>query len=403
MNRSDEQLVAAAQGGDAAAYGELFTRYQSQIYNFALSLIGQSTDAKNIAQQAFINAYEALPRSKQVDFSVYLHRATHSLALDWQQTGKTTESAGEELSDIQRTATNLPVEMHAALILREIEMMSYREIAQALEVPKDSVADLLMEARTKFQEALKGPEEAQDLPEDRAAMLPRLSAYLDGELPEQDIKQVKTHLDSCAGCRRALQELTDASEAYREISPLAPPPALATDFFAALSEASPVEIKVEPDGENDLTMVMPKLDLEVDSPVEVREIPTDPWWRKLKTWGIIFSAISAIALGLFVGATNLGGDPETVDRANTEAVLETYDFGGGIQADEVPLPSVLEATRALEKTFESEDTSETTTTESAVTGSTTSDPTQTTTTSEETTSTGSTDATATGSTDTTSP
>ncbi|MBN1629402.1 MAG: RNA polymerase subunit sigma-24, partial [Thermoleophilia bacterium] len=58
---SDKLLATAARDGDSAAYGELFARYQSRIYNYAYGIAGNRDDAADIAQEAFVRVFEALP------------------------------------------------------------------------------------------------------------------------------------------------------------------------------------------------------------------------------------------------------------------------------------------------------------------------------------------------------
>src|SRR4030067_1026495 len=61
----ETQLVARAADGDPDAYGQLFERYQKRIYNYAYGIAGDPDDAKDVAQDAFIKVYEALPRLRE--------------------------------------------------------------------------------------------------------------------------------------------------------------------------------------------------------------------------------------------------------------------------------------------------------------------------------------------------
>ena len=382
MNLSDGQLVEKAKAGDTAAYGELFNRYQSKIYNFAYSLAGNSEDAKDTAQQAFIKVYEALPRLEEINFSAYLHRTARNVAFDelkarkrvagdapLEQTEETdihtdpqrAALLGEQQEDVRAVAAGLPERMRTALTLRELREMSYDEIAQVLEIPKNSVGVLLMRARVKFKEAFRMSQvTAKELSKECEAMLPRLSAYLDDELGPEEIEEVKTHLDDCPLCRLALEEQAEASKSYRGIVPLAPPAALAADFFAALDEAGAAELGDTPGGGNDMTIEMPKLDLEAEGTPADGAASGRPWYRNPKTWAIVGAAAGAVVLGLLVGAYALDPGPKTTVSAAGEPVLDTYDLDGGIQSSDVPIIGTMEATKALEKTLETEEATETT-------------------------------------------
>lgn len=382
MSPPERQLVEKAKAGDSAAYGELFNQYQSKIYNFAYSLMGSSEDAKDTAQQAFIKVYKALPRLEEISFSAYLHRTARNVAFDelkarkrvagdapMEQVEKPAIHAdpqratllGEQQKDVRTVAAGLPERMRTALTLRELQEMSYNEIAQVLEIPKSSVGVLLMQARIKFKEAFSVSQvTAKELSRECEAMLPRLSAYLDNELGPEEVEKVKAHLAGCPLCRLALEGQAEASKSYRGIAPLAPPATLAADFFAALDETSASELEGTPDSENDMTIEMPKLDLEEQG------IPADgvesgrPWYKNLKTWAVIGAGVGAIALGLLVGANSQNTKTPAAKTATDKATIDTYDLDGGIQSKGVPILGATEATKALEKTLEAKETSETT-------------------------------------------
>ena len=382
MNLSEGQLVEKAKAGDAAAYGELFNQYQSKIYNFAYSLTGNSEDAKDTAQQAFIKVYEALPRLQEINFSAYLHRTARNVAFDelkarkrvvgdapLEQKEETDIHAdpqraallGEQQKDVREVAAGLPERMRTALTLRELQEMSYDEIAQVLEIPKNSVGVLLMRARVKFKEAFRMSQvTAKELSKECEAMLPRLSAYLDDELGPEEIEEVKAHLKDCPLCRLALEEQTEASKSYRGIVPLMPPAALAANFFSALDEASAAELEGMPEGGNDMTIEMPKLDLEAEGIPVDKAASGRPWYKSLKTWAVIGAGAGAIALGLVVGANSLNTGTRAGGPAADKATIDTYDLDGGIQSKDVPIHGAVEATKALEKSLVTKETSETT-------------------------------------------
>jgi DNA-directed RNA polymerase specialized sigma24 family protein len=79
---TDIQLVSAVQAGDASAYGELFERYQSRIYNFSYGILGSSEDARDVTQDAFLRVFEAIPRKQELEFSAYLYRVARNASYD---------------------------------------------------------------------------------------------------------------------------------------------------------------------------------------------------------------------------------------------------------------------------------------------------------------------------------
>jgi RNA polymerase sigma-70 factor (ECF subfamily) len=252
----DSQLVGLAQAGDAEAYGQLFERYQSKIYNFAYSILGHAEDARDVTQDAFIRVFEALPGKQDLDFSPYVYRTARNLAYDVARTrgrfigdsGTTLdaqvadgldadpESASlfsEQQAKVRAAITALPTDYRAILTLREIDEMSYQEIADSLGMPRNTVGVMISRARLKFRGAFRMQYvDANKLAEECKDMLPKLSAYIDGELKQAEVIQVDEHLDGCPLCRLAVDQMREASKSYRAFIPLIPPIALKADVFS---------------------------------------------------------------------------------------------------------------------------------------------------------------------------
>jgi RNA polymerase sigma factor (sigma-70 family) len=248
---TDNELVSAARTGDQNAYGELFERYQSRVYNYAYSIVGSPEEARDIAQDAFIRVFEALPRvAGELNFSAYVYRTAHNAAVD--SARARTRFAGPAALDLERepalradpervallkeqqertwrAAFELPEKHREILTLRELHDMSYQEIADVLEMPRNTVGVLLSRARFKFKEAFRMSSINMDvdaLAEECRGILPLLSARIDDELAPDQRASVEEHLDQCAFCRLALEEMTEASASFRGIMPLLPPVAL---------------------------------------------------------------------------------------------------------------------------------------------------------------------------------
>ena len=101
---ADGELVAAVQAGDSAAFGELFERYQTKIYNFCYGILGNPDDARDATQDAFIRVYEAMPRKEHLEFSAYLYRTARNLSYDVAKArGRyTTPEALETIAGVER-------------------------------------------------------------------------------------------------------------------------------------------------------------------------------------------------------------------------------------------------------------------------------------------------------------
>ena len=256
---SDTLLVTAARNGDRAAYGELFTRYQSRIYNYAYGIAGNRDDAADIAQEAFARVFEALPRlTGELNFPAYVYRAAHNIAID------TVKGHGRfddpEVLDVQmepslradpervalvqeqqrqawQAAFQLSDDHRAILTLRELHDLSYQEIAEIMDMPRNTVGVLLSRARLRFKEAFRmSSVDIDTLTAECRDMLPLLSAYIDHELDQKKRARVESHLEQCAFCRLALEEMTESSRSYRAILPLLPPAGLGEGLWLRLGD-----------------------------------------------------------------------------------------------------------------------------------------------------------------------
>ena len=83
MTRTDEELVARAQGGDIESFNQLIVRWERPIYALAYRVIGREEDARDVCQDTFLRAYRALPGFKgQAKFSSWLYRIALNLCRD---------------------------------------------------------------------------------------------------------------------------------------------------------------------------------------------------------------------------------------------------------------------------------------------------------------------------------
>lgn len=183
----DTDLVKRAQNGDARAFDTLVTRYRGRVYSMTYHLVQNESDAWDLAQDAFIKAWRALPQFKlDSSFYTWLYRIAHNCAYDWLRKRKI-DSAGEfddnradhqpdptaeavphaftrpdkamanaELGTrIRAAVARLSEEHRTAILLREVEGMPYDEIAKVMQTSIGTVMSRLFYARKKLQELLK--------------------------------------------------------------------------------------------------------------------------------------------------------------------------------------------------------------------------------------------------------
>jgi len=174
---SDQKLVERVQKGDKGAFDLLVLKYQHKIVNLIMRYVRDPELALDISQEAFIKAYRALPRFRgDSAFYTWMYRiavntAKNHLAaqrrrpmdveLDLQdpeqynlhaKLKETDTPEGVTLSNelkesVERAIAALPEDLRTAIVLRELEGMSYEEIAQTMECPVGTVRSRIFRAR----------------------------------------------------------------------------------------------------------------------------------------------------------------------------------------------------------------------------------------------------------------
>ena len=176
----DDGLIRAAQGGDQAAFGELVRRHQRAVYRVAYGLTRNPSDADDLAQEAFVRAYQAIGRFRvgepvfpwlarivtNLAFSLFRSRrrrpetALEPLVEAGRQWGVDDDPADrtvrhESEQQLQSAFAELKPDHQAVLALRIVEEMSYEQIADTLHVPVGTVMSRLSRARAELKARLK--------------------------------------------------------------------------------------------------------------------------------------------------------------------------------------------------------------------------------------------------------
>ena len=182
MTREEElQIIAQVLAGDKNAYEPLVLEHQARIYNLALRILGNETDAWDAAQDAFLRAYTNLADFRgESRFGVWLYRLTNNICLDILRKQKRRPAVSldamenedgenetlqipderfspqEELEKkelraaVSRAMTEQPEEYRQILSLREIGGLSYEELADILNLETGTVKSRLNRARKKL-------------------------------------------------------------------------------------------------------------------------------------------------------------------------------------------------------------------------------------------------------------
>lgn len=181
---SDEQLVERAQGGDARAFELLVRKYQHKIVQLVSRLVGDA-DAPDVAQESFIRAWRALNGFRgQSAFYTWLYRIGintaknhlvsrgrrpsdqdidvadaelygHTEHLSDMDTPEATLLSDEIRDTVTATIAKLPPDLRRAITLRELEGLSYEEIAELMDCPIGTVRSRIFRAREAIDAVLK--------------------------------------------------------------------------------------------------------------------------------------------------------------------------------------------------------------------------------------------------------
>jgi RNA polymerase sigma-70 factor (ECF subfamily) len=182
---SDQILVERVQQGDKTAFDVLVARYQHKVIKLIMRYVRDQAEALDVAQEAFLKAYRALPRFRgDSAFYTWLYRISINTAknhlvaarrrpldydLDLQDPDqyemhgrlKTVDTPegnllSEEIREtVNRAIEGLPEDLRTAIMLRELEGMSYEEIATAMECPVGTVRSRIFRAREAIDKRLR--------------------------------------------------------------------------------------------------------------------------------------------------------------------------------------------------------------------------------------------------------
>ena len=182
----DADLVARVQQGDKKAFDLLVLKYQRKIMRLVSRMVRDQAEIEDVTQEAFIKAYRALPQFRgESAFYTWLYRIAINTARNWlasnqrrpsspsefqNEEGETfnetdnltdnnnpeSELASREIAEtVNATIESLPEDLRTAIVLREIEGMSYEDIAQTMNCPIGTVRSRIFRAREAIAAKLR--------------------------------------------------------------------------------------------------------------------------------------------------------------------------------------------------------------------------------------------------------
>jgi RNA polymerase sigma factor (sigma-70 family) len=232
--KSDEQLIALTRKGQTGAFEALVQRYQSRLLAFCRHMLGSTEDAEDVLQEVFTASYNAMIADERpINARPWLYRIARNRCLnhlrrpapagqdsmdifenDGGATTADTVHKREEFRQIVADVQELPETQRTALLLREIDALSYDDIAHAMDTTVPSVKSLLVRARVSLAEAAE------------ARLLTCAEVRLElGQVAEGISKTtapMRRHLKGCERCRVFRGELRKANRALAAVYPLGP-------------------------------------------------------------------------------------------------------------------------------------------------------------------------------------
>jgi len=255
MNQVAPELVARLRAGDPGSFEELLRQFGGKLLATATRILGNPEDAQDAVQDAMISIWKGVGKFEGAsNLYTWMHRIVVNAALGrmksarrkqevsgdtgagtvelafegipsaWAEPGPSLEKRLAMRRAIQKALALVPPELSTVLILRDVEQLSSKEVADQLGIPDANVRQRLHRARVAIAELLRpglcdGPELTC------GGQLDLLMDYIDNALPLELQPPVHAHLESCAPCcallktyrmtvgiPRAIAELTDEPE-----------------------------------------------------------------------------------------------------------------------------------------------------------------------------------------------
>ncbi len=180
---SDEQIVERALTGDPEAFGEIVLRWERRIFALAYGMLGREEDARDATQETFLAAFRNLRGFRgEAKVSSWLHRIAVNQCITRQRRAKVRNEAAiedeeqrqassfssplelspsrvaegkESIDAVRRAVNSLPLDLRQVVLMKEFEELTFREIAEALDLPLSTVKSRLYTAIQQLQMRLQ--------------------------------------------------------------------------------------------------------------------------------------------------------------------------------------------------------------------------------------------------------
>ena len=232
--QGDERLIAMARSGNPDAFEAIVDRYQGRLLGFCRQMLGSTEDAEDVLQEVFVNAYKAmLADEREINLRPWLYRIARNRCLNHlrKPTADAQESMDmvpeveaastaekvhnrEEFRQLLTDVKKLPETQRSALLLREMDALSYEEIAAAMDTTVPSVKSLLVRARISLAEA------------SQARLLTCGEVRLELSEAAEGLRKVsgpaRRHVRECDECSDFRSQIRSNEKALAALAPIGP-------------------------------------------------------------------------------------------------------------------------------------------------------------------------------------
>jgi RNA polymerase sigma factor (sigma-70 family) len=231
---SDERLVTLTRGGNQGAFETLVGRYQSRLLSFCRHMLSSKEDAEDVLQEVFAAAFNALlADDRQVNVRPWLYRIARNRCLNHLRKrsaigvdsmdihladyGTSTADRVHQREDFRMLMADvqtLPETQRTALLLREIDALSYDQIAEAMDTTVPSIKSLLVRARVSLAEAAEARLLTCDEVRGELGMIAEGLATMS--------PPIRRHVKECERCAAFRKHLKNNNKQLAAIFPLGP-------------------------------------------------------------------------------------------------------------------------------------------------------------------------------------
>ena len=232
--QTDERLIALIRRGNHHAFEALVARYQPRLLSFCRHMLGSKEDAEDVLQEVFAAAFNAiLSDERAINVRPWLYRIARNRSLNhlrrvqpigvdsmdihFSEQGTSTADKVHKREDFRmliQDVQGLPETQRTALLLREIDALSYEQIAEAMETTVPSVKSLLVRARVSLAEAA----EARQM----SCAVVRLELGEVAEGLRRMSPPVRRHVKMCDRCGAFRKQLRETNKALAAVFPIGP-------------------------------------------------------------------------------------------------------------------------------------------------------------------------------------